>query len=629
MSTAAAYRPDIDGLRAISVVLVVLFHAVPEVMPGGFIGVDVFFVISGYLISGILQRELNAGRFSLWLFFARRVRRILPAMVVVTLATWAVVRLLGTPDDFVALGKHLMAAAGFVSNYVLWREAGYFDAAASTKPLLHFWSLAVEEQFYLLWPLLMWLAFRAAKTRGLFATACALTLVSFLFTLASPVNASFSFYAYPTRAWELGLGAILALSPVPSAAPRLRLWASLGGLALLAGGVLRVHTEQAWAVVPTLGATALLWAGPAAVVNRLLALKPMVWLGLLSYPLYLWHWPLLALGHTFGSQFTTTSALWSLVAALVLSLVTHAALERPIQRGLRLDFEHVGRARLTVAAGLLVLMGIGVIGYLSTTEALFTERLMTLRGVLGRPGYTWLSYRKGLCFLGPDDTSQVFSDGCRTPVIENTPRVLLWGDSYAASLSPSLDAAVTRVGGSMVSYSAAACAPILDTQIEGRPQCTHINNFVFEQIRQDHFSTVVLVSNWWIHVKMAAAPSLQAIDSTIARLHQAGVTNVIVVGQFPVWQADLARLVMREIARTKRTPESSTQWLEPGIFTLGELLEARYHPPNAQTVAPLKISCPQNNCGIRIGRALWTFDNGHPTREAADLYVEQIMPFVK
>ncbi|WDF72058.1 acyltransferase family protein [Novosphingobium sp. KACC 22771] len=304
------HRADIDGLRAISVGVVVAFHAWWRQGFGGFVGVDIFFVISGYLISGAIFDDVRAGRFSLAAFYGRRVRRIYPALITVLLATFAFGWVQLFDDRFQQLGAHLVGAAVFASNLVLYAESGYFDASSDAKPLLHLWSLGVEEQFYILWPLAVMLAWRSRGARGVVWTlglgfAASMAHEQFLMR----INTSAAFYIPTARFWEMLAGAALAWVErrrVGAMPLRMAHGFSLIGLALLLGSF-RYITEgkvpfPGWAALaPVGGAVLLLAAGPRAVVNaRLLLLLPMRWLGQISYPLYLWHWPVLVLARTSG-----------------------------------------------------------------------------------------------------------------------------------------------------------------------------------------------------------------------------------------------------------------------------------------------------------------------------------------
>ncbi len=332
------YRPDIDGLRAIAVLAVVLYHAFPGWLPGGFVGVDIFFVISGYLITKHILGDLSAGAFSIRTFYARRIRRIFPALLLVLLVCLLLGWLILTPGEYEKLGRHVFAGALFLANILSWREAGYFDTAADTKPLLHLWSLGIEEQFYIVWPLLLALAWRFR--RGLawvFPGVIVASLVYSLFLVQRDVVADF--YSPVTRFWELALGAALAHPGARQFAqsPRMRQTLSYAGLLLILLALGAIDSSAlfpgAWALLPTLGAALLIHAGIQGGVNRLLlSWRPMVWVGLISYPLYLWHWPLLSFARIIEAETPSLVFRSVLVAAsVVLAWLTWRFVERPVR----------------------------------------------------------------------------------------------------------------------------------------------------------------------------------------------------------------------------------------------------------------------------------------------------------
>jgi peptidoglycan/LPS O-acetylase OafA/YrhL len=371
-----AYRPDIDGLRAVAVLSVVLFHAFPAQLRGGFVGVDVFFIISGFLIGSILVKGMQQGSFSFADFYARRVRRIFPALSVVLLAVLAFGWFALFPDEFKKLGRHAFGGTAFISNFFLWHEVGYFDTAAETKPLLHLWSLGIEEQFYIFWPLLLALAWRLRW--NMLAMALLLGAASFALNVWGVQRyASATFYSPASRAWELLLGASLAYMTVNQLRPfvgvrrphgvsqfdlehqRLRHGASLLGLGLLAAALVLTTRERAfpgwWALLPTSGALLLIGAGPRAVVNRyLLSNRVLVWIGLVSYPLYLWHWPLLSYAQVIESGPPSATIRASAVAAsLALAVATYWLVEKPLRGSTQ------GRAKVIVLSLLMAALGLG------------------------------------------------------------------------------------------------------------------------------------------------------------------------------------------------------------------------------------------------------------------------------
>ncbi len=375
-TSVSNYRPDIDGLRAIAVLAVLVYHAFPSALPGGFVGVDIFFVISGYLISRHILEELATRSFSIRTFYARRVRRIFPALVLVMLACLLFGWLILTPGEYERLGRHVFAGALFLANILSWREAGYFDTAADTKPLLHLWSLGIEEQFYIVWPLILALLWRVRRWLGWgMAGLIGLSLAWSLYTVRHDPVADF--YSPLTRFWELAIGAVLAwlaqrqgaqVLAVPQAT---RL--SWLGLALLAAALLLIDSGDAfpgaWALLPTLGAALLIQAGPAAWPNQaLLAWRPMVWIGLISYPLYLWHWPLLTYARIIEGETPAAALRWALlVLSFALAWLTWRYIERPLRARTR--------SRAVIWGLCLALVVVGVAGFVVKSAHGYRHRL--------------------------------------------------------------------------------------------------------------------------------------------------------------------------------------------------------------------------------------------------------------
>jgi len=319
---------------------VVLFHAFPTLLPGGFVGVDVFFVISGFLITGILLRDHAAGCYTLSGFYARRIRRIFPALFTVLLFCFAVGWVALTADELKQLGKYIAGGASFLNNFLFWRDSGYFDNAANTKPLLHLWSLAIEEQFYLFWPLILSGMLRRRHMVGLGVLLMLLASLAYS-AWKVRVDAVGAFYSPLTRSWELLLGAGLAcvLQQRVQWAASQRFWLGPLGLVLVVLGMWLIHRGDPfpgwWALLPAGGAALVLLSGNDSTwLQRLLANRPIVALGLISYPLYLWHWPLLSLARIFEGQTASAGVRVGLiVASMVLAWLTYVGIERPIRFG--------------------------------------------------------------------------------------------------------------------------------------------------------------------------------------------------------------------------------------------------------------------------------------------------------
>lgn len=326
------YRPDIDGLRAIAVLLVVVYHAFPVALPGGFLGVDIFFVISGYLITRDIIARQAADSFSLTDFYGRRARRILPALAVVLLATLSFGAVVLYSDEFDQLLQHVLASALFSQNFRLMSEAGYFDTASNAKPLLHLWSLAVEEQFYLLWPV----ALMMLKTRRAALVAALLTVaLSAAAMHALSDEPSLAYYLPFTRFWQIMAGATLALLALPRLGVRAQHWLGAIGLGLCLAAP-AVHTLGGGmlidAAVPTLGAALCIAGGPSSIAARVLGRPLLVWLGLISYPLYLWHWPLLAYLNIMAPAHSAVVAAAAVLCAVALAEATRRWIETPLRR---------------------------------------------------------------------------------------------------------------------------------------------------------------------------------------------------------------------------------------------------------------------------------------------------------
>ena len=455
MSAAAhpAYRPDIDGLRAFAVLAVVGFHAFPGLFPGGFVGVDIFFVISGYLITGIILKGREQGDFSYLDFYARRIRRIFPTLLLVLAATLVAGYFLLLADEYKQLAGHQIAGTLFYANWAFWREAGYFDVSAELKPLLHLWSLGVEEQFYLLWPLLLALLLRWPRQLG--GAILALLILSFAANLAGLQQyPSATFFLPHSRFWELLAGAWLASRPpLPGV---LRAGLAWLGLALLLAGVFLLDRDMAFpgyaALLPVLGAAGLTAAGPGTAPNRLLGRQPWVFLGLISYPLYLWHWPLLS----FPRILTGGEPDWELRLAVVLLAVLLAWLSyRYWERWLRfhpwrrLPLALLGAGLLLALAALYVKHEDGIAGragFAREAQQMFAPTRWETKGCKARFGI-----QEGHCLaLAPEAEKLVF----------------LLGDSHARALAQGFPALArnqdTPLG--WVSLGQSGCLPFKGLQ---------------------------------------------------------------------------------------------------------------------------------------------------------------------
>ena len=622
MSVRLGYRPDVDGLRAVAIAAVVVYHAFPAAVRGGFTGVDVFFVISGYLISRIIWRGLDERSFTLAWFYGRRVLRLFPALVLVLAGTLAAGRWLFLPDAYATLGKDIAGAATFASNLVLWQDAGYFTENAALRPLTHLWSLAVEEQFYLVFPLLLIAAHRSWRLTG--ALLGVLAAASFTWNVATVgADPAAAFYLLPARFWELALGALLAyvqLSRSPALTPRLRDAASLAGLGLLLLAAFGLTSSSLfpgwWALAPTLAAVLLIGAGPDALLNRrVLASGPFVLLGRISYPLYLWHFPLLVLARVqWGASLSVGATIAVVAVSVALAYGTYRLVELPARR-------LAGRGRRP-AALVAPLAAVGCAGLAVFFSAGLPGRLPVELQQLSTVAFDYKhAYRESRCFLQPWQGARAFRPDCVDA--GSGKLLLLWGDSHAAHLYPGLAPAARKRGFRIAQRTASACPPLLDYRSGERPKCHEINAAALATARELRPTTVVLSAQWEKY------PSLDGLRATVAALRRLGVPEIVVVGPSPNWPNGVAQALFREVKRggLDRFPTRLKRELSPAPARADRRLRPLAHELGVTYIAPLDVLCNDDGCLARVedrGEQLAFWDPSHFTAAGSSWFVEAV-----
>ena len=606
------YRPDIDGLRAIAVLLVVWFHAFPEAIPGGFVGVDIFFVISGFLITGILVRELDQQRFSLLGFYMRRIRRIFPALIVVLAVTLVLGWLWMLPAAYAQLSADVFASAAFVSNIALLLQSGYFDIESGKKPLLHLWSLGIEEQFYLFWPLILMLATRLRLR--ILAVASVIGIASFALNVAligsDPVA---TFYLPFTRAWELLAGAALACGwnqlRQTSAASN---WRAAIGLLLIAAAAGVLDSKSAfpgwWAVLPVAGATLLLSAPAAWGCRHLLSSPAMVRIGLISYPLYLWHWPLLVFfGIIKFAPLTLLERALIVGLSFALAWLTYRFVEIPFRFGrpsrLRIAGLCSGMALVALAGGVIV-EGRGFDFRLPPEIRDMTE--------VRTDSSKW-RFHQCLLDLGHEMS---FADSC---VDRNRrPLILIWGDSTAGALLPGLRKAQDTHDFGIAQLTSSSCIPALNTDVAGVPNCRAINDKVLALARELKPDVVLLHSTW--------GGPLDGVAETVKALKQQTSARIIVLGAVPWWKRGLPNEVLRYfMLHHGLIPERSDR-AEPD--SSGTRLRETLVPLGAEFISVWDTMCNADGCLARIGdtaKDLSANDQVHLTEKASVFLIQSII----
>jgi peptidoglycan/LPS O-acetylase OafA/YrhL len=468
------YRADIDGLRAIAVMAVVLHHLSAPLVPGGYVGVDVFFVISGYLITNIISREIAEGKFTFSNFYERRARRIFPALFAMLAVTLIIGYFLLLPSDYVATMRAALGTLLFSSNIVFWREMaeGYFAATdVALNPLLHTWSLAVEEQYYVFFPFLLLLCYRYFRRHvALVLVACAIVSLAGAVLLIEKKSVAV-FFLSPFRAWELLIGALLALNAVPALKSRAvrEIAAGAGLLAILVACFLydSKTTFPGWtALAPVLGAAAIIHAGANgnSMAGRLLQWRPMVYTGLISYSLYLWHWPLIVLVRYFNGMEALTSYLIAglLVVSLALGSLSYHFIEQPFRRGGRITPRFVFSSSAVFA---LLLSTVSIFGLMrSGLPERFSPEVVQFD--LARSPE--IPYKKcdgksdgNWCMLGAGGSSK--------------PTILLWGDSHLLAWAPAFQEILSRQDQKAVFVPSSNCPPLLNIDNADKAVCTSQN----------------------------------------------------------------------------------------------------------------------------------------------------------
>ncbi|CAM5762356.1 acyltransferase [Labrys miyagiensis] len=614
----AGHRLDIDGMRALAIVPVLFFHLGSEVLKGGYIGVDVFFVISGFLITGILQSEIQAGTFSLLNFYDRRIRRIFPALLAVLLVSTILAVTLLLPPDILDFSKSGLAAALFSSNFYFMSATDYFNVAADSNPLLHTWSLAVEEQYYIVFPLLLWALGRAGRPWTLAVTillALASFVLSVIFVRSHQVAA---FYMAPTRAWELLVGALLALGAVPKIE-----WAWLRealaglGLALIVAGCLVFYKNMPFpgerALVPCIGAALLIHAGTSGstVVGRILSLRPLVFIGLISYSLYLWHWPIIIFFRIWSARpIGPGEGALLLALSLAAAVLSWRFIEQPFQR--RAVAASPSTLRLSAAGGVagLVALWLGLLASGGLARA-FPAQVVTLANYVHYEDEA--VYRRGTCFL--DSHANALADFDADTCLARQagkPAMLLVGDSHAAHLWRGL--ADQLPGTSVLQITASGCKPVLGGR--GHPTCLALmQRGLEEETAKGGLDSVILSARW-------EAEDVPLLVATVDRL-ATRVPHIYVSGPIVEYHDALPR-VLAHAALDKSPSLMLSQRSDEPSRADAMLRTALAGRGNVTYLSPYQTLCPQpaQACRTTVGGDVPVqWDYGHLTAAGADFLV--------
>jgi peptidoglycan/LPS O-acetylase OafA/YrhL len=623
-NSALNYRPDIDGLRALAVTSVVLYHAFPSLLGGGFIGVDIFFVISGYLISSILLGDLKRGRFSIRDFYQRRILRIFPALLAVLVSCLLFGWLALLAGEYEVLAKHTLSGAGFFANLTYWSEASYFDVAAEAKPLLHLWSLGVEEQFYLVWPIILFLLWRTSHRPV--AVIAIIAAASFgLNVFQASHNPTADFYSPLTRFWELLIGALIACrGGLVGASQSVRDGLSVLGSVLLITGFLVINNKDQFpgllALIPVTGAAMLIACGAGGVVNRLLlAGKIPVAIGLISYPLYLWHWPLLAFSRVVESTVPPVGfRIFAVVLSVLLAVITYRYIERPIRQGKR--FRRLSTVGLSI--GMIAVALFAVVIYKNDGFSMRTGANPVVRypADLGRDPYlTYISNNFSRCVDPGLLHSSVLDTGygyrCFQSKADLPIEVLLLGDSHAEHWLPGLSAQLVDVNvGSLI-----------------QPDLPSLESSLFKDVipivaNDKNIRTVIISAMWSDKISRYTPHPEQQIKTTVEALSAKG-KKVYILDDIPAYSfgAEKCMYGRRFSSGSGQCQMGSVEYEDQKSGYLKALQGAVKNTDSVSLISISQFFCVADKCSMLVDGKLMYRDSNHLNIEGSKVIIAKLM----
>lgn len=649
------YRSDIDGLRAIAVLLVVGYHAFPMWIKGGFIGVDVFFVISGFLISTIIFENLKNNDFSFRLFYGNRIKRIFPSLIVVLLSSLVFGWFLLFPDEYKQLGHHITGGVQFISNYILWNESGYFDNAADTKPLLHLWSLGIEEQFYIIWPLFLWASWK--KKINWFACCVVLMISSFTLNVTNIRSDTIAtFYSPLTRFWELLIGSSLAyliqsqqameqkintlLGPISSVSKfrHITLYnlQSLLGAGFLVTGAVLITKEKLfpgmWALLPTIGTFLIISSGSRAWFNCQILSHPIfVWFGLISFPLYLWHWPVLSLIRIIEGK--TPSIVVQSIAVLVsivLAWLTYILVEKPVRFG-RFN-------RISILFLVPIMFFIGSFGFSVNHNNGFQNRMIAKNAL----DFTYDTSQLG--YLPCQDQTFLNENPLNYCFISTKGKVdaVIIGDSHADDKFHGIVKNDTSHHWMLIGHN--SCPPVYGIDVEADQKGCQakfekivdwlVTKPEIKMVVLSYFGNYFLTTNYAAdHVKANNGPSsvkLASIEENKSRadVFEYGLNNIIQkldqakkqvilfidVPELPFFPKDCYRNPYLNCTLSRKEVDARQSELRVMIQKL------KAHQQKLFVFDPVTLFCNDNGCMFKNNETILYRDSHHLTLKGSDLY---------
>ncbi len=638
-----SYRSDIDGLRALAVILVVIFHAGFDFIPGGYIGVDVFFVISGFLITGIIKSDLTKNRFTFANFYKRRIKRLMPALFFVLFVTSILAFFILLPQDFSSYGRSVIAVVLSLSNVYFWREnGGYFDGNVQEVPLLHTWSLSVEEQYYLVWPFFMVLTAKYLEKKIYLWVLLLVTIVGVLFSQwVSDITFGAAYYLLPTRAFELLLGSILALSwnRLPVLSGMLMNILALVGISLILGAAIYLDESSSFpgynAVIPTLGAALLLYTGRSkfSVVNSLLSLTPIVWIGLISYSLYLWHWPVVVFIRYMGIELTTAISCFIVVLSIILGWISWKYVETPFRKSTHTEFKPVFHKYYLAPSLAIIVMGLGIVLSYGLPQRFSPVVIAMEQAVASKPAIL----RKGchsptrLSNTKPNSDCQLGSE------LDQRVKALLIGDSHGNHLTGFMGELARNANISLMDYTLDECIPIFDLNwghnLYYSNICRERNEITLDFINNNSFDYVLLAGYWptlngYVYVFQNddkpinrsdfLAIFVDKLSKTIERIEQTGARAVLVKDVAPNGHASPKCEIKRLLFNKDLVCDIEKKKVDIRDTMINEVfanLAKEY--PNLLILDPKVAMCDEDYCYSFLDQTPLFLDNSHLNEEGS------------
>lgn len=623
---AIKYRKEIDGLRAISVLSVVFYHFKLGPFSGGFVGVDVFFVISGYLITSIISKEIGEDRFSFSAFYKRRALRLLPAFFAVALASLLAGFILLLPKEFVSLAwQVLYSTLGAANFYFLFASGGYFDRSTDLMPMLHMWSLAVEEQFYLIWPAILIVGHRISKKSSLSAIAILISIATLSLIAAVVVvrsNQPVAFYMLHTRAWELAIGGLLAF------APRLRsrlIAETAKGLGLLMIGYAVLYTSPKVfpgeaALLPTIGAALIIWpSSHRSTVDRLLSTPPFVAFGLISYSLYLWHWPLASFARhaSLTESFDRSTALVLVLVSVTLAGLTYVFIETPFRRGSKLSAPQV------LASAGAAILALSMASITVVLQSGFPSRLPPSVASLAQ-GMEDYSPNRAKChriagLAPPISESCAFGD-------DSAPTVAMWADSHGIELADAIGERLKHSGTSILSLTYSACPASLSFARPDRAACIEYNDNVLKHLINQPMIKRVFIIAFYSHYENFGADKFYSGLARSVRTLAAHGKQVTILGPVPTPGFDVpARASKTRMISPERIAvpvEAYSRLNRRAIKEISSLLKIA----NVNYASVGANFCDQTTCFVTEGDRALYFDDNHLSMHGARIVARSLFP---